>query len=196
MATTRRTAGAKVWLWRWRRNPLRRPSDLLEAWVVLATWVLVLLAGVLAGRAAAGAVEHGLAERGARAHPVAAVLAENAAVTSRAVPEYGNGTVWAKVRWTAAGTPHEGLVAVEPGLKAGSSVTVWTDQRGDLVSRPATAEQMRLQAGLVGSLVGLGTASGVLVCGWLVRGRLERQRLDAWDKEWETVGPRWRRTIG
>jgi hypothetical protein len=28
------------------------------------------------------------------------------------------------------------------------------------------------------------------------RRRLERQRMRAWDREWESVGPRWRRTTG
>jgi hypothetical protein len=196
MAITRRTTGARVWLWRWRRNPLLRRSDRLEAWIVLATLVFVALAGVVAGHAAAAAVEHGLAVHSARSHPVRAVLTENAAVAPQAVPEYSDGTVWAKVRWTAAGAAHTGLVKVEPGLRSGTPVTVWTDRSGRLVSRPATADQVRMQSLLVGSLVGLGAGSGVLVCGWLARGRLERQRMRAWDREWESVGPRWRRTTG
>lgn len=53
--------GPKVWLWRWRRNPLRRRADAVEAWVVLGVWALTVLAGVLAGWATAGAVEQGLA---------------------------------------------------------------------------------------------------------------------------------------
>ncbi|MFD0384984.1 hypothetical protein ACFQ2B_30250 [Streptomyces stramineus] len=31
--------------WRWRRNPLRRPTDVLEAWVGVASVTLVMLAG-------------------------------------------------------------------------------------------------------------------------------------------------------
>lgn len=40
-------------LWRWRGNPLRRGTDLAEAWVALTALVLILsvapLIGVLAG---------------------------------------------------------------------------------------------------------------------------------------------------
>ncbi|MFF3905601.1 hypothetical protein ACFYZJ_06215 [Streptomyces sp. NPDC001848] len=192
MATTCRTAGTRVWLWRWRRNPLLRRSDRLEAWIVLVTWLLVLLAGVLAGRAAAGAVEHGLAVRAARSHPVRAVLIQDAVWSPKDVPAYADGGAWAKVRWSAPGGPHTGLVKVEPGLKAGAAVTVWTDRDGDPVSRPATGAETRLQASLVGTIVGSGAAGGVLACGWLARGRLERQRMEQWAREWECVGPRWR----
>lgn len=32
-------------LWRWRRNPLRRREDVLEAWILLIVWLVVALAG-------------------------------------------------------------------------------------------------------------------------------------------------------
>jgi hypothetical protein len=195
MATTCRTAGTRVWLWRWRRNPLLRRSDRLEAWIVLVTWLFVLLAGVLAGRAAAGAVEHQLAVRAARLHTVQAVLTEDPARSAQSVPAY-DGSVWAKVRWSAADGPHTGLAKVAPGAKPGAQVTVWTDRAGHLVARPATGSEARAQAWLVGALAAGGAAGGVLVCGRWARGRLDRQRMRAWDREWECVGPRWRRRAG
>ncbi len=197
MATTRRTTGTRVRLWRWRRNPLRRRSDRLEAWIVVVTWFLVLLAGVLAGRAAAGAVDDELAVRRAHSHAVRAVLTADVATTRQAVSEYSDGSVWANVRWTAAdGSEHSGLTKVQPGLKAGAPLTVWTDRAGMLVAKPATVAQAGLQAALAGALVGLSAAGGVLVCGWLARGLLDRRRMAEWDREWERVGPRWRRTTG
>lgn len=196
MATTRRMTVRKRWLWRWRRNSLSRRSDRVEAWAVLVTWVFVLLAGVFAGQAAAGAVRDGLAARRVQTSPVRAVLAEDAAKRPQATP-YTDGAVWAKVRWTAAdGSTRTGLATVGAGSRAGSATIVWTDRTGELVPKPATAAEARLQASLVGTLAGLGAAGGVLAGGWLVRGRLERQRMQAWDREWEQVGPRWRRTIG
>lgn len=196
MATCRRATGARVRLWRWRRNPLLRRSDRLEAWIVLATWVFVLLAGVVAGRTTAAAVAHELTVRSATAHPVRAVLTQSTPGAPQAVPEYGDGSIWARARWTAAGTAHTGLVRTAPGLRAGTQVTVWTDRAGDLVPRPATSHQIRMQSLLVGSLVGLGGGGGMLLCGLLARGRLDARRMEALDREWESVGPRWRRTIG
>ncbi|MFD1659268.1 hypothetical protein ACFSL4_13910 [Streptomyces caeni] len=196
MATTRRTTARNRWLWRWRRNSLRRRSDRVEAWIVLVTWFFVLLAGAFAGQAAAGAVQDGLDARRAQSSPVRAVLAEDAAKRPQTTP-YADGAVWAQVRWTAAdGSARTGLAKVGADSKAGSTTTVWTDRTGELVPRPATAAEARLQALLLGALAGLGAAGGVLAGGWLVRGRLERRRLQAWDREWEQIGPRWRRTIG
>lgn len=39
--------GPKVWLWRWRRNPLRRRSDALEAWIMLTAWAFTVLGGAV-----------------------------------------------------------------------------------------------------------------------------------------------------
>ena len=70
--------GPKVWLWRWRRNPLRRHADAVEAWVVLGTWLVTVLVGVLAGLTATRSVEDGLARERMEWRQVAARLAEKA----------------------------------------------------------------------------------------------------------------------
>ncbi|MEU6371445.1 hypothetical protein ABZ876_38695 [Streptomyces sp. NPDC046931] len=193
---TRGTPGAGAWLWRWRRNPLRRGSDRLEAWLLLGIWALVLLSGVLGGRTAAGAVAHALAAHRAQCHEARAVLTHDAVRTPWALSVDGGGGVWAQARWTASGAPHTGMVKVRPGTKAGTAVTVWTDRSGDLISRPATGGQAHAQAAVVGALAGMGAAGGVLVCGRLLRARLNRRRMEAWDREWEHVGPQWRRMTG
>ncbi|MCW7943775.1 membrane protein [Streptomyces hygroscopicus] len=197
MGTTRSTSATKPWFWRWRRNPLRRRSDGVEAWTVLVTWLLALLAGVFAGQAAAGAEYQGLAALRAHSYAAHAVLTEDPAKTPQARPAYREGIAWANVRWTTAdGVTHTGSARVSPGARAGTSVVVWTDRAGRLVSKPAGEAQARLQASLVGALAGTGAAAGVLVVGRLVRVRLDRRRMGEWDREWEQVGPRWRRTIG
>lgn len=187
--------GPKVWLWRWRRNPLRRRSDRLESWVVLAAWSLTLVGGVVAGLLAAGSVESGLARQREEWRPTAAVLTEDAPESSRTSGP-GAEKVWAKVRWTAAdGTEHQGQARVDAASLTGTPVTVWTDPEGLLVTRPATESQARLRAGLVGGLAGVCVAAMPYVGGRLVRSRLERRRMDQWDEEWERIGPLWERKI-
>ena len=184
----------KVWLWQWRRSPLRRRSDVVEAWTVLVTWTLALLAGVLVGHSMAASVDENTAGRRASTHAVSAVLTENAADTASAKASgYDADAIWAKVRWTAAdGSAHTGVTKVRPAGTAGTSVTVWTDDRsGDLVPGPPTASEARMEAAMAAALFGLSTAAIVLICGGLVRGRLERRRLAEWDAEWERLGPRW-----
>ncbi|MFJ9587522.1 Rv1733c family protein [Streptomyces acidicola] len=185
--------GPKVWLWRWRRNPLRRRSDRIEAWVVLAVWTFTVLSGVVTGLLATRSVEQNLDRQRIEWRPVVAQLTEDApgaAVTSAP----GSTRVWAEVRWTARdGSAHTGQTRVAPASAVGTPVTVWTDTDGRMVTEPATRSEARVRSSLIGVLVGV-TAAGVpFVGGRLVRGRLERRRMEEWDEEWARVGPLWGR---
>ncbi|MFF6987178.1 hypothetical protein [Streptomyces sp. NPDC010273] len=190
--------GPKVWLWRWRRNPLKRRADAVESWIVLGAWLITVLAGVLAGLTATQSVENELAQERVDWKPVVALVSQDApgsapANSSRASSEL----VWAKVRWTATdGSSHSGQIRVPSGSAIGTPVTVWTDPRGHLVTKPATASQARLRAILIGTLLGLGAAAVPLVSARALRGRLERRRMEQWDEEWARFGPLWGRKTG
>jgi hypothetical protein len=192
MTRTPPTTVTRVRLWRWRRNPLRRHSDVVEAWIVLAGWVLALAVGVLAGLLAARTSESGFADRQARVHPVAAVVTDDAARSPTADSGYGDGRVWAAVRWTDAdGSVHTDRAKVSPGVPAGSRVTVWTNPADRVVPAPLAGSAADLQAALTGVLVGPAAGALVWSAGWLVRGRLIRRRMAEWDAEWKQIGPRW-----
>ncbi|MFB7504842.1 Rv1733c family protein [Streptomyces broussonetiae] len=192
MTRTPPTTVQPVRLWRWRRNPLRRHSDVVEAWIVLATWICVLACGTLAGAVAARATGSAFAARQARVHAVSAVLTDNAAKTPLAGSGYDDGRVWAAVRWTAAdGTVHTGQVKVFPGAPAGSRITVWTDHADHVVSEPVTGAVATLQAVTTGVLVAPLAGAAVWAAGWVVRTRRIQRRLAEWDEEWKQVGPRW-----
>ncbi|MEV5956097.1 hypothetical protein AB0M11_20385 [Streptomyces sp. NPDC051987] len=190
--------GPKVWLWRWRRNPLKRRADTMEAWVLLGAWLFTLLAGVFAGLAAARSVEGGLARERVEWHPVVARVMDEAPGSAGPNSDSADGErVWTRVRWTVAdGSAYTAQARVAPGSKVGTPVTVWTDPRGNLVTRPATAAEAHLRAALVGGLVGLSAAAVPFVAGLVARGRLERRRMDRWDAEWARLGPQWGRTTG
>lgn len=188
--------GPKDWLWRWRRNPLRRRADRVEAWVGLGVWALILLVGVGAGLAAENSVESSLARQRSEWHPVSALLTENAPwVGDKA--EASSERVWVKVGWTADdGTEHTGQARVAEGSRAGSAVTVWTDREGFLVGKPASPSQSQLRASMVGILAGVTAAVLPWGAGRFVRARLYRRRLDEWDVAWARVEPQWRRHAG
>ncbi|MFF4256872.1 hypothetical protein ACFY1L_37365 [Streptomyces sp. NPDC001663] len=189
--------GPKVWLWRWRRNPLKRRADAVEAWVVLGAWLVTVLAGVLAGLTATRSVEDGLARERVEWHQVAARLTEKAPGTAPAHDTSSGDLVWGKVRWTVPdGTTHTGQVRVRPGSAAGTEVPVWTDPQGHLVSKPATVAQAQLRASLIGVLVGASAAVVPFVGGRVLCGRLERRRMSQWDTEWARFGPLWGRKTG
>lgn len=50
--------GTSVRFRRWRRNPLRRGTEVAEAWTGVATAVLIAVGGPAAGATTAVAVEH------------------------------------------------------------------------------------------------------------------------------------------
>ncbi|MGW1747559.1 Rv1733c family protein [Streptomyces sp. NPDC002092] len=195
MALRRPTPVKKVRFWRWRHNPLRRHSDCVEAWIVLATWIIALVGGLLAGSAADAAMQHSLAARRAAVHSVPAELTRNADSTAN-VSTDGGTTVWGTVRWKAAdGTTHTGLTRVDPSSTAGTPVTVWVDERGALTTRPPSEGDARGQSALTGALAAAGAAGVALGGGRLTRQRLDRRRIRAWEAEWERVGPQWRKKM-
>ncbi|MFI7344575.1 hypothetical protein ACIBUY_42325 [Streptomyces sp. NPDC050085] len=194
MDRSRRARMRRLWWWRWRRNPMRRGSDVAEAWLVLIAWGLAGALGGFVGAVAADAVEQDLARARAERHQVTAVLVEDAPDASKAAG-VGQVQVWATVRWRGAGgVARTGEAGVEPNSTQGSSVTVWTDKDGSrLLTAPVSAADARLEAGLLGGPAAAATAGLVLVAGHLVRRRLDRRRMAQWDAEWEQVGPQWRK---
>ncbi|MFD7439429.1 hypothetical protein [Streptomyces sp. NPDC059861] len=178
--------GPRVWLWRWRRNPLRRRSDRVEAWILLGAWALTALVGVLAGLAVSRTVEGELARERVEWRPVEARLAEQVPGSPPA-PSGAPGIerVWAEVRWSAPdGSGRTGQARVRPGSPAGTPVTVWTDRQGRLVTEPTTPSEAHVRAHLTGALAGIGAATLPLAGARLLRDRLERERLDQWETDW------------
>ncbi|MBE8472016.1 Rv1733c family protein [Streptomyces justiciae] len=196
MTRTVRGRARRVWLWRWRPSPLRRRSDVVEAWLLLALWCLAVAAGAVAGMVTAHAVEQSLDDRRAQRHPVPAVLIQDASDTATATTSSGD-YAWAKVRWTAAdGSPRAGLARVEPGIKAGSTTKVWLDQHGALASPPVSGEEAELQGVVLGAATAVCVFVAVLPLGWVLHGRVDRRRMAQWDAEWARVGPQWGHKTG
>jgi hypothetical protein len=192
----------RVRMWRWRRSPLRRRSDLLEAWVLLAAWVLAVLGGVLAGFAAGTAADRSFdRQRSERHEVVATVVKDNRAGAGKdgaAVTRVGeDDTAWATVRWTGPqGEEHKGRTQVAPDTRAGARVTIWTDPHGALASEPLTPPEALLEASLLGAMATAFTGGTVWAFAYGIRGCLERRRMAQWDAEWQRVDTRWGRMTG
>ncbi|MFF8475673.1 hypothetical protein [Streptomyces sp. NPDC015414] len=194
-----RTSGGRgrtrVLLWRWRRNPLRRRDDVLEAWFLLAVWVLVVVGGTLVGLVTARAAGESFGRQRAERTPVTAVLLDDAPRTAIAGP--GDDRTSARVRWTAPdGTRHSGGTLVPGGLRAGSAVEIWLDAWGRPSSAPPTSGEATAESALLGVSAALaltGAAFGVRCAG---RWWLDRRRIEEWDREWALLGPRWGHKTG
>ncbi|MFJ4687228.1 hypothetical protein [Streptomyces sp. NPDC088789] len=183
--------GTTRW-WRWRSNPLRRPEDIVEAWVVLLVWLIVTVGGGAVAAVTVHGVEHALAEQRALRQPVRAVLVTDGPRAPGTTAQAG-GAVRGQVRWTAPdGTPRTGHTLVDAGLRAGARVTVWEDPRGRLaLFPPSSPAEGRAEAALFGAGAALAVAAPVYGAGAFARSRLDRRRLARWDREWDLVGPRW-----
>ena len=174
------------------RNPLRRRSDWIEAWLRLAVLIALVPACILAGSAAAGlAHAAGLpAERAARHdRQVTAVLLAGAPWAGLSVSQAA--VLWVPARWTAAGTSRTGMVPAVPGTPRGAKVQVWLDNAGQVVYAPLTAGSLATRMAVTGA----GAAVTVGLSAWLllscVRLALNRRRLRTWDNAWTAVGPQW-----
>ncbi|MGW1983244.1 Rv1733c family protein [Streptomyces collinus] len=184
-------------LWRWRSSPLRRREDVIEAWIVLTVWLVVVIVGGVAAYVTDRSAEHEFAEQRAHRHAVSAVLLNDArrGVTS---DWSTGGRVQGAVRWEAPdGSARTGQMMVDSGLKAGAQLTVWQDDRGRLSpSQPTGRGEGHVEAALFGGAAALAVAAPVLGAGALARARLDRRRLARWDREWDLVGPQWDRRTG
>jgi hypothetical protein len=175
--------------WRWRRNPLRRRSDVVEAWV-RAVAALLLCAVPLAGWWAGQSVDRAL-KRVAREQRAERSLVRADFVHGGA----GRGAAGAvALRWTAPdGSAHTGDVPVSLEVWRGGELRVWTDREGALVPPPLDAATAAPHAVVAGVATGAAAAGAVLASRRLLLWRLMRRRLARWEREWARVGQDWGR---
>lgn len=197
MTRNRSRRQGRVRWWRLRRNPLRRRSYLVEAWLLLATGILALGGAIVAGVLTAHAVERDLDGLRAERHAVAAVVTQDARRTP-GTEATDSDRVWAQVRWKAAdGATRTGTTRVDSAdSEAGSTARVWLDAGGNLVPEPATADEAEFQGAVMGAVAALSAGTAVILAGCFARARLDRRRQDQWDTEWAVIDPRWGRRTG
>jgi hypothetical protein len=180
-----------VRLWRWRRNPLRRRCDVIEAWVVLCGWLFALAGAVFGGLVAADAVVRSAEQQRAESQQVTAVLVKDAEEPGPARVTTDH-LVWATVRWTDSdGSVRTDEARVPPKTKAGGKVEVWTDRHGVLPKEPLSETEIMMHSIAGGVLAGTGAAGLVLGSAWVVRLGLERRRMEQWAAEWERLDTPW-----
>jgi hypothetical protein len=191
-------------LWRWRHNPLRRATDLAEAWLALGALLLILVAapllGLLVGGVAEDALQQSVREQREQRHPVAAtVLKKMDFAPLDPDPETAPGQEARSrvlARWTAPdGTARRGTAMADlRSPRPGEHFTVWTDEQGRIMGRPLDSATAATHA----ALAGFGTAAA---CAGVIEGarrllvwRMVRRRYDRWDRAWSRAGPDWGRT--
>ncbi|MGW1049131.1 Rv1733c family protein [Streptomyces sp. NPDC001118] len=188
-------------LWRWRHNPLRRSTDLAEAWVALVALVLIAVAvpvtGCLVGAAAQDSLQRSVREQHRTRHLVIATVVRDLGETALD-PDPDTTTVHETHRrvladWTAANGTHRSGPALAD-LKSphpGDHFRLWTDPQGRIAARPLDSPTATTHA----VLAGIGAA--LLVAGLVEGGRrltvwrMVRSRYARWDQAWDRAGPDW-----
>jgi hypothetical protein len=173
------------------RNPLRRKSDRIEAWLLLAmTVAFVPLTILTAIGASHWAEQSGSRERaGQRLQEVNAVLLQAAPATDPAID--GSVSMLVRARWPVDGATRVGDIAVVPGTARGTRVQIWITPEGTVATPPMSTAQVdsRVVAAIVLAPLAVALALWLLLC--LLRWPLNRRRLASWAASWTSVGPRW-----
>ncbi len=193
------TTPTKMWKKLTRRmgrdgNPLRRRSDMIDAWlapvaivVFLALCPLVLTLTGSAMRAASAS------ERQAQAswHSVQAVLLKPVAGPEQVNHGENSWLSWTPARWTVDGVQRTADVPARSGSTAGTKVTVWLDPSGKVHMPPLTASEAsdRVVVARVIALAALAVLLAIMIV--IARRLLDRRRLASWEHAWYSVGPTW-----
>ncbi|MET8244267.1 hypothetical protein ABZV31_07435 [Streptomyces sp. NPDC005202] len=191
-------------LWRWRNNPLRRTTDLVESWVALVTLLLTLVAapvvGSVVGSVAQDALQQSVRDQRQARHLVTATVVRKLdQVALEPDPETSSGRdVGSRVvaDWTAPdGTRQHGPVTASlKSPQPGDHFPLWTDRHGRPVTRPLDSTTATTHAVLAGFGAAMLTAGLVEGIRRLIVWHLVRRRYARWDQAWDRAGPDWGRT--
>lgn len=195
---------ALVGLWRWRHNPLRRKTDLVEAWVACAAVLLIVVAAPLAGLAIGGLSQDALLQsvreqREVRHEVTGTVVKKVSGPPVDPDPETASARdrhSRVLARWTAPdGTAHSGTVLADlRSPDPGDRFPLWTDEQGQVVGRPLDGATASTHAALAGFGAAVAVAGLVEGTRRLVVWRIVLRRYDRWDQAWDKAGPDWGRT--
>ncbi|HEV2450585.1 MAG TPA: hypothetical protein VGS62_01495 [Streptosporangiaceae bacterium] len=175
-------------------NALRRRTDRIASCGAAVLLVAFLAGAPLLSVAGGGWTAHALAAQqraGRGQHQVTAVLVQNAPYTVSAGWVVGS---WAVARWTApAGHHHIGLVEAMGATPAGTRVRIWVDAAGRVSEPPLSHPAVAVLVGGAMAAAPVMLAITLLGVAFIGRRLLDRQRLAAWETDWNAVGPQWTR---
>jgi hypothetical protein len=172
------------------RNPLRRTSDRVEAWLVLLVMVAFVPLSVLVASSAGSWVRSTSLrdEHFTNAQQVSAVLVAGPEVTS---PAFGlPPREWALARWRLGRTTYTGEVSAAYGTTRGATVRIWVNHDGQVVGTSLTAGQLEDQVIATEAVAPLVLALALMFALCALRWLMNRRRFAGWEAEWRSIDPR------
>ncbi|MFI6345691.1 hypothetical protein [Streptomyces sp. NPDC050560] len=189
---------------RWRHNPLCRPTDLLEAWLMLVTLLAAVLAapaaGVVTGLVSDRAFQRTVVQQQRQRHPVRAVVVRperrQPAVADPEAPSLRDPGGRVLAAWKSAdGGKHRARVPADVrDPRPGDAMTLWTDDANRVIPRPLTPATASAHAALTGLGAALTAVALVEGVRRLLLWRIMRRRYARWDRAWQQAGPDWGKT--
>lgn len=194
---------AFVGLWRWRHNPLRRTTDLVEAWLAFAALLLIVVAapliGAAAGTTAQGALQQSVRDQQQSRHRVTATVVKKVD-GSPLDPDPETSTTRDRqsrvvADWTGPdGTDRHGTVMANLRTpRPGDHFTLWTDGRAASSAAPWTRPPRRPTRYWPASAPPC-SPRALRGARRLIVWRMVRRRYARWDQAWDKAGPDWGRT--
>jgi hypothetical protein len=178
------------------RNPLRRRSDRVEAFIfgglVVAAAAGAPVAATMAGNWAYADTARAAQLQQETRHPAWATLVAppQATVSGYTI----SGMTPALARWTTpSGALRTGQVSVPSGSAKGTAVAIWIDQAGDVTTPPLTPAQVDDQGTLMAFVTAAATLMACLVAALATRFVVNRRRMAAWTADWAVTAPKWAR---
>jgi hypothetical protein len=177
-------------------GPLKRGTDRLQfvARVLLLVTVLTAIPVALAVMTAnySQRLTVVAAEAAERHHVTATLLVDAAPARDAVSPDAATATV----TWTPpSGVAREDVLTVPQDAKAGSTVRIWIDDRGDLTRRPATSGDVAAEAFGLGLLTFMAIVLVAATTFLIFRRLQDRGRLRRWAADWAVVEPVWTRKV-
>jgi hypothetical protein len=172
-----------------RRNPLIRASDRIEA-LAMAVAVMVSLLAVPVAAAVGTAVHDSrrdvYAQQHHTRHLVTATITDG--IAAQNISRTNTATMAG--RWTAAGAEHNGAVETQSATKPGDHVAIWVDNNGALTDDPTPTTRAGADAVTAALFMwaGVTTAAVILLAG--TQAVCDRVRAIRWQHALDTLAGR------
>lgn len=149
-----------------RRNPLLRTSDRIEA-LAMAVAVMVSLLAIPVAAALGTAVHDSQRDVYAQQHHTRHLVTATITDDTAAQKISRTNTVTMAARWSAAGAEHTGAVTAQSATEPGDHVAIWVDDNGELIDEPTSTSRAGVDAVTAALFMwaGVTTAAALLVAG-------------------------------
>ena len=168
------------------RNPLLRPTDRIEACVIVFAILLALAATpvcAVAGVAVYGSHARLYGEQAQERHTVVATVIEASAQTH--APR--TTSIAVRAMWPVGAGVRTGWFRTGRAVKAGDRIDIWVNSAGLPAAPPTPASQAGIDAVGVGAASWFAVTLGLMACVAMARSPLDRIRLGQWEREIRTL---------